>query len=103
VHERALAAVGDAGEVARVLELLPEVPPNVSGRDEAHTGDMWNRLGRVLGAGASSLRRRRGPTSTARKRTRVGRRSRNSPTTPGDGSPYRVLRLYRQRSVSRPL
>ena len=32
----------DAAEVARVLELLPEVPPNVWGRDEARTGDMWN-------------------------------------------------------------
>jgi hypothetical protein len=32
----------DAGEVARVLALLPEVPSNVWGRDEAGTGDMWN-------------------------------------------------------------
>jgi hypothetical protein len=32
----------DAGEVAQVLGLLPEVPPNVWGRDEAGTGDMWN-------------------------------------------------------------
>ena len=32
----------DAGEVARVLGLLPEVPSNVWGRDAARTGDMWN-------------------------------------------------------------
>jgi hypothetical protein len=32
----------DADEVGRVLELLPEVPPNVWGRDDARTGDMWN-------------------------------------------------------------
>ena len=32
----------DADEVARVLELLPEVPSKVWGRDEARTGDMWN-------------------------------------------------------------
>jgi hypothetical protein len=32
----------DAGEIARVLDLLPDVPSNVWGRDEARTGDMWN-------------------------------------------------------------
>ena len=32
----------DAGEVARVLDLLTEVPSDVWGRDEADTGDMWN-------------------------------------------------------------
>jgi hypothetical protein len=32
----------DAGEVAHVLSLVPEVPPNVWGRDEARTGDIWN-------------------------------------------------------------
>ena len=32
----------DADEVARVLELLSEVPSKVWGRDEARTGDMWN-------------------------------------------------------------
>jgi hypothetical protein len=32
----------DGSEVARVLELLPDVPSNVWGRDEARTGDMWN-------------------------------------------------------------
>jgi hypothetical protein len=32
----------DAEEVSHVLALLPEVPPNVWGRDEARTGDMWN-------------------------------------------------------------
>jgi hypothetical protein len=32
----------DAGEVAHALDLLPEVPSNVWGRDEARTGDMWN-------------------------------------------------------------
>ena len=32
----------DADEVAVVLGLLPEVPPNVWGRDEARAGDMWN-------------------------------------------------------------
>jgi hypothetical protein len=32
----------DAVEVSHVLELLPEVPPNVWGRDDARTGDMWN-------------------------------------------------------------
>ena len=29
-------------EVWRVLDLLPEVPPSVWGRDEAHVGEMWN-------------------------------------------------------------
>jgi hypothetical protein len=32
----------DDAEIARVLELLPEVPSNVWGRDEARAGDMWN-------------------------------------------------------------
>ena len=32
----------DVGEVSQVLALLPEVPSNVWGRDDARTGDMWN-------------------------------------------------------------
>jgi hypothetical protein len=32
----------DGAEVRRVLELLPDVPPAVWGRDEARAGDMWN-------------------------------------------------------------
>jgi hypothetical protein len=32
----------DADEVSEVLGLLPEVPSNVWGRDDARAGDMWN-------------------------------------------------------------
>lgn len=32
----------DLDDVARVLDVLPEVPTPVWGRDEEHTGDMWN-------------------------------------------------------------
>jgi hypothetical protein len=32
----------NAGEVQRVLDLLPDVPSAVWGRDHAHAGEMWN-------------------------------------------------------------
>lgn len=32
----------DPGRAARILELAPTVPTPVWGRDELHTGDMWN-------------------------------------------------------------
>jgi hypothetical protein len=32
----------DDGEVRRVLDLVPQVPSHVWGRDEAHAGEMWN-------------------------------------------------------------
>jgi hypothetical protein len=32
----------DLGRAERILDLLPSVPPLVWGRDERHTGDMWN-------------------------------------------------------------
>ena len=32
----------DIEELRHVLDLLPEVPPAVWGRDEAHAGEMWN-------------------------------------------------------------
>jgi hypothetical protein len=33
---------GDAGDVRRLLGALPQVPTPVWGRDELHTGEMWN-------------------------------------------------------------
>ena len=41
----AVSCVRVAGELARakrVLDLVPSVPPLVWGRDERHTGEMWN-------------------------------------------------------------
>jgi hypothetical protein len=32
----------DLARAERILELVPSVPPLVWGRDERHTGDMWN-------------------------------------------------------------
>jgi hypothetical protein len=32
----------DLGRAERILDLVPSVPPLVWGRDERHTGDMWN-------------------------------------------------------------
>jgi len=41
----AISCVRVADDLARVegiLDLVPSVPPLVWGRDERHTGDMWN-------------------------------------------------------------
>jgi hypothetical protein len=41
IHSPVVISIDD-DEVRRVLDLLPQVPSHVWGRDEAHAGEMWN-------------------------------------------------------------
>jgi hypothetical protein len=72
----------DTAQARRLLELVPEMPTPVWGRDELHTGEMWNsKLVHLLADHAQRPRRRRGSPPAGRTRPRLARRDRAGEAT----------------------
>ena len=73
---------GDLDRARRVLDLVPQVPTPVWGRDELHAGDMWElELADLVADRAMRPRRTGGLPARRRSRARLGRgaRGRASP------------------------
>ena len=63
----------DPLQARRLLDLVPQVPTPVWGRDELHAGEMWNsELGDRLAARPQRLRHRLDPAAPRRTRSRLG-------------------------------